>query len=464
MSGFDPPVLASLACTGAFLLVAGAVAVIRRPQSPPVLPAMSDLGPETPAVANLLVNRGRVTPDAVPATLLDLAARNVVKIEDADQGTYACRIGPKPANGLSAYEARVFDLLRRKAEGGLVPARALTAGPADEARGWMKQFRSEVIAEASRAGKCAPRWPRKVIGVLGALAFGAFALAAAGGEGDSMTLPQAIAVGFALLTAAVLSYAFTEEAQMVTPSGVGAQARWVALRRFLHQDELFPSLPPTAVIVRERYLAYGAALGVAAAAVRAIPMGAESDRWAWTRYGGQWRQVRVSYPRAWPPIWGYSPRAVGWTGIQAGLFGAAVLWLGTLMLPSINLGPRADQLTRYVSVGIVVASIVGVLALAFGLVMLSTAIVDALRVKQVTGEAIRVRRFGSDEHTRFYLAVYLGAGDRVRAWMVRPELYPALTEYEIVTASVGPLIGYVRSVHRASAPASEGKAATRPAG
>ena len=461
MSGFDLAVVASLACSAAFLAVAGAIAIVRRPQSPPVLPAMSDIGSESPAVANLLANGGRVTPDAVPATLFDLAARNAVKIEEAEPGSYVCRLGAAPSGVLTAYESRVLDLLRRKAQGGVVPARALTAGPADEAGGWMKAFRREVVSEAQLIGKCTARWPRRAIALLGGLVLGALFLASAGGEEDSTTGPQVVAIGFAILTGVILTKVFSEDAQMVTPTGVESQSRWLSLRRYLHDDEIFSTLPPTAVVVRERYLAYGAALGVAAAAVRAIPMGAESDRWAWTRYGGEWRQVRVSYPRVWPPAWGYSPMAVGWTGIQAGVFGGAVLWVSSLMLPSIELGPKADQMSRYVSLGILVATAVGLVALALGIVVLCTAIVAAVRATHVTGEAIRVRKFGSDEDTRCYLAVYTGTGDRVRAWLIRPQLYPALIEYSTVTVSVGALIGYVRSVAPSAAPAMASRPESR---
>ena len=464
MTGFDLAVLASLACSAAFLVVAFAIAIIRRPLSPPDLPAMSDIGKESPAVANLLANGGRITPDAVPATLFDLAARDAVEIEEAEPGSYVCRVGAPPAGILTAYESRVLDLLRRKAEGGVVPARALTAGPADEARGWMRAFRKEVVSEAQLVGKCVARWPRRVIALLGGLVLGALFLATAGNDDDSLTGPQAIAVGFAILTGIILTKVFSEDAQMVTPTGLESQARWLSLRRYLRDDEIFSTLPPTAVVVRERYLAYGAALGVAAAAVRAIPMGAESDRWAWTRYGGEWRQVRVSYPRVWPPAWGYSPLAVGWNGILAGLFGVMVLWVMSLMLPSIDLAPGAVQVTRYVSLGILVATAVGVIALAVGVVVICTAVVAAVRSTQVTGEAIRVRKFGSDEDTRCYLAVYTGTGDRVRAWLIRPQLYPALTEYSIVTVSVGALIGYVRTVNAGQAAAKAGNPAPSPTG
>jgi hypothetical protein len=63
--------------------------------------------------------------------------------------------------------------------------------------------------------------------------------------------------------------------------------------------------------------------------------------------------------------------------------------------------------------------------------------------RRVTGEAIRLRRFGD----ACYLAVYTGAGDHVRAWVVSPQLYAGLTEYQPVTVTVSPLVGHVHSIH-----------------
>jgi len=443
----DLAIAASLACSAGFFVIAATVYVQRRQKPPPDLPAMSDLGPESPAVANLLANGGRLTPDAVPATLFDLAARRAVKIEEPEAGQYACRLDHSPVGGLTAYESRVLALLRKKASGGVVPARALTAGPSDEAKGWMKGFRKEVIAEANAAGKCEPRWPKAVLSLMGALVAGAFVIAVYGGsEDDNLTVPQAVAIALAAVAALLMGQAFTEETQMVTPAGLDAQGRWLSLRKFLHADELFSSLPPTAVAVRERYMAYGAALGVAAAAVRAIPMGAESDRWAWTRYGGEWRQVRVSYPRRWPLAWGEPPWSLAWTGLWVGGVGGLALWVTTQVLRGADLGTGEDQVTRYVSLGVTLVTLAAVTAIALGVVILAAAIVALVTTRMVTGEAIRVRRFGTDEASRYYLAVFDGKGDRVRAWSVRSELYPSLTEYTTVTVAIAPVTGYVRSV------------------
>ena len=450
MNLFDLSIAGSVLCTAVFFAVAAVIWVVRRSPPAPEMTATSDLGPESPAVANLLANGGRVTPDAVPATLFDLAARRAVRIEETDPGHYQCRLGERPAERMTAYESQVLDLLRRRASGGVVPAQALTAGPSDEAKGWMKSFRREVVGEANAAGKCVPRWPRRVLGLMGLLVLGALWLGVAGGnEDDSLTVPQAIALGLALAAGIVMAQAFTEDVQMVTTAGAAAQGRWLSLRKYLHEDELFSSLPPTAVAVRERYLAYGAALGVAAAAVRAIPMGAESDRWAWTNYGGEWRQVRVSYPQRWPPAWGSSPWEIGWTGLWITGIGGLAFWVTTQVVSGVDLGREADQVSRYVNLGIIAVTLASAAAIGLGLLILGAAIAAFFLSRTLTGEAIRVRRFGDNEGYSHYLAVYTGKGRRVRAWHVRPELYPGLQEYSKVTVTLSPLTGFVRSVQPA---------------
>ena len=71
---------ASLACSAAFFVFAAVLAATRRSAAPPTLPAMSVLGPQTPAVANLLANGGTVTPDAVDGPLFVTLAVYVVLV------------------------------------------------------------------------------------------------------------------------------------------------------------------------------------------------------------------------------------------------------------------------------------------------------------------------------------------------------------------------------------------------
>lgn len=451
----------SLACCAAFYVAAAAAYVIRRPMTPPVLPSTSDLGSENPAVANLLANGGAVTVEAVPATLLDLAARRVVKIEETDPHVYAVRIGNSGAGALTAYESRVINLLRSKASGGSVPAAALTTGETNQARSWFRAFTADVVREARGAGLCMPRWPPQLLTALGLLVFAAFIGVglSANDDSESPDLFWGITLGVTLATVAASAYFFRDTTQLVTHAGLAPQARWVALRKYLHDDELFATLPPTAVVVRERYLAFGAALGVAVAAVRAIPMGAENDHRAWSSYGGSWRQVTVSYPTIWPPAWGASPGETVWRGVRLGGAAAAVLYVFSLLLPRLSLAHSADQATRDLSAGAVLVAAVALVVLSTGMWLVLAGVVSMFGGSQVTGDAVRLRSRG--DPPTCYLAVDDGGRDDVRAWKVSPPIYSSVTEYSTVTVTVSPLLGYVRSVQRATAPQASAPAPAR---
>ena len=440
---------ASLACCAAFYVVAAAAYVIRRPLTPPDLPATSDMGKENPAVANLLANAGAVTPEAVPATLLDLAARRIVYIDETEPHVYALRIRADASPDLTSYEARVIKLLRSKASGGSVPAGALTSGATSQAQSWFRSFSADVVREAKSSGLCVPRWPPRLLTALGFLVFAAFVGVGLGANenSDSQDLFWVITLGVTLATVAASAYLFRDSTQLLTRTGLGPQARWLALRKFLRDDELFAALPPTAVVVRERYLAYGAALGVAVAAVRAIPMGAENDRRAWSSYGGTWRQVTVSYPIVWPPAWGASPGETIWRGIRLGGTAGAVLFVFSLLLPHLSFAHSADQATRDLSAGAVLAAAVALVVLGTGIWLLLAGGISLFGSHRVTGDAVRLRSHG--DPPTCYLAVDDGTRDHIRAWKVGFGIYNSVTEYSAVVVTVTPFLGYVRSVHRA---------------
>src|SRR5205085_2471833 len=110
-----------------------------------------------------------------------------------------------------------------------------------------------------------------------------------------------------------------------TPAGLAAASRWLGVRTALQQDEVFPTLPSITVALWQRHLAYGAALGLAHAAVEPIRMGAESDTRAWSSYGGTWRAVRVDYPRWLPVGWGRRPQAALLRAVPMAIACAALL-------------------------------------------------------------------------------------------------------------------------------------------
>ena len=120
------------------------------------------------------------------------------------------------------------------------------------------------------------------------------------------------------------------------------------------------------------------------------------------------------------PAGGSSPWRVGLTGVWIGGFGVFWLWVASLFLPTLEFGPKAEPVTKYFSIGAVAVMLAAGAAVVVGIVVLCTAVVAQLKTTTVTGEAIRVRRFGTDEGARCYLAVYTGTGDRVEhGWSAR---------------------------------------------
>ena len=160
-----------------WLLAAGLVYLRRRPSEPEVGLRTLELGPEPPAVANFLVNDFRVTGEAVQATLLDLAARGVVEIEQRGPGVHYVRLRQGAGEGLTSYELRVLEHLRRLATDGVVPAEALTTGPGDESKRWRRAFKREVVADAQSRGLSRDKLDKRLFTMLTIAALAPAALA-----------------------------------------------------------------------------------------------------------------------------------------------------------------------------------------------------------------------------------------------------------------------------------------------
>jgi hypothetical protein len=443
--------------TAAWLAFAGVIRAAREPRNPASAAETMDLGPESPAVANLLTRNFRVTPDAVPATLLDLAARRVgIELEQTHPGAYACRLRPEVLSNsrgaaVTPYEERVLEFVYRRAVDGVVPAGALTTGPRDESRRWFRQFRNEVVAEAQARGLSRDLWDRSTLSLLyvGAalpsLPFGfaagwwAFFAALAGGLGVVGALDAA-------------------KRQRETRAGLEAGGRWLGVRTKLAQDEVFPTLPPTAVAVWERYLAFGAALGVARGAVAALPMGAESDTRAWSSYGGDWHEVRVRYPHPflWPPGWGMWPPKAAALGLGGFLIGGLLEFL-VLRFGVFSATESVPSSVLAVLIPVEIAvGIVGGLILLAGSICLVTAIADLRQPTEVEGQILRLRVRGTEDHRRHYVGVDDGQSSKVMAWLVAPGVYAGLQQGQTVRAVVTRFLGYVRSLEvRSNAAAKE---------
>jgi hypothetical protein len=230
---------------------------------------------------------------------------------------------------------------------------------------------------------------------------------------------------------ALLGWIKRQHPQRETPAGMEVASRWLGVRAELTENPVFRTHSPVQVELWDRLLAYGAALGVASGASRPLPMGAESDTEAWTAYGGRWRCVRVSYPRYWPPGWGSDPAV----GLLVGL--ALVVGFGLLLYTT---GPELLDAGVFGAVPFAVACIGVVLGAA--LVVMSAW--DWHISAEVTGRILRLRTFGDDKKTRYYIAVDDGLSDTIRAWKVSPARYEGLEQGDVITARLTRNLGCVR--------------------
>ncbi len=418
-------VLTALAA-GAWLVAAGIVFVLRRPPEPPVGQKTLDLGPEPPAVANFLVHGFRVTSDAVPATLLDLAARNVIELEQRGPGVYYVRLRATSNEQLTSYERLVLELLEDRASDGVVPAGDLTTGPKDKSSRWGKRFDAAVVTDSKSRGLSRDAVDGQVFTALTIVA----------------VLPAVLVWiqsswqfgGLLIIVAlALLGKIRAWHTQRETPAGLEAASRWLGVRAALLEDEEFKRQTPITVEMWNRHLAYGAALGAASGAIGPLPMGVESDKHAWSAYGGRWRPVRVAYPYLWPPCWGTNP-LVALAGAVAVAVGAALFlyYLGPFVLDAGTIG-------RALFVVVCGFLVVGVAVIVMAWSDWRSSVV-------VTGPILRLRAFGDEKHRRYFVAVDDGRSGRIRAWRVSPQRYTGLEQGELVTAELTRNLRCVRSI------------------
>lgn len=416
----------------------GVIRFLRQPRQPRPGPATQDPPPEPPAVANMLTEDFDPSREALPATVIDLAARRVIDIEEAGQEEYRVRLRGRANASLLPFEQRVLRLLRSRAVDGVVPMRALTTGPSDRARRWWKGFRGEVIDAAQGRRLSRDLWGLPTLVALVLIALPAVPLWwIASGE--------IAALGYLVVVAAFVGAAKDGRRQRDTPDGYRAAARALGVRRTYRQGA-FDHLPPTAVAVWERHLAYATALGVAHTTIRAIPMGADDDHRAWSAYGGEWRLLRIRYPRLWPPGWGRPPSYALFVGaLQTfvatfAIYGFTRLWSEVEgALPQDAVGPAR---LAYV----VLATAFGSFGFrAFVQAALSTA--DLGTSQQRTGLILRVRSYGSDDSPRHYVALDDATSEELRAFRIQPKLWAMtdFTEYREATLTVTPCLGYVRA-------------------
>ncbi|MDX6285819.1 MAG: hypothetical protein QOG53_1304 [Frankiales bacterium] len=463
-----------------FALVIGvlllAVVFFRRERQPEEGRRTLETRDDSPAVAALLVHTREVPGEAAAATLVDLAARGTVEILDMGGGTPAVRLLETAPLGLRAYEQRVFELVRRHADGdGVAPADALTLSDDEASEKWLEEFRSEVRDEARSNGWVRKRYGTEVSIVAVLLLIGAVVIAI-WGYATATKFPADVAhpptphsdLRAGLVWAAVLlggaefvaiSALWRSAAQRLTRSGRPVAASWLGVAAHLRDDEQLAEAPPTAVAIWHRLLAYATGFGVAHAVQERIPLGPESRSRAWSAESGRWRQVRVRYPERWPPGWGSRPgELVKYGAGRLLMVGVPVVVILTVGVQLIRAGVLDSAPWWSVAFAGLVAgpflllAAAGIVNLLFGLVMLASLFGPP---REVTGLAVRVRPIPG-QTAGMWVAIDDGTRDEVVAYKVR--VSNSIQQGDHVRLLVRPLSGQVLAAADSTEPVG---AATR---
>jgi hypothetical protein len=212
----------------------------------------------SPALLNLLVHSGYVTGDALAATVVDLAARGHVHLEQVGPGEVLCRFPHRPPahRPLLPHERQALDLLMGRAVDGVVPARALGQGVTDEADRWWEQFALAVAREGEAAGldRAPGGWGPSLLEVFLAavcllLFFGCVVVARVVHDPTVSTVCGAACVGAGLWAGVFLRDG--ERRASLTREGIALGSRWIAERERV-LDLLPDALGPDGDLARAR--------------------------------------------------------------------------------------------------------------------------------------------------------------------------------------------------------------------
>jgi hypothetical protein len=455
----------------------------------PAAPTM-DLRDETPALVDLLTGGFDVDDDAVPATVVDLAARRYLDIDElGGEVTLRPRRESAPSQEtLTPYERRVLAHVEQHTVNGVAPAKVLTTGPEGVSERWFRSFTREVNRHGQSLGLCRRRFDLKHLAI-------AWAIVVVGGgpgwliaqTGPRTTDPAGwgtvgnLLVGLSLLVSVALAWLAISisksDRQTDTPAGRAAASHWLGVREHMRSVGDFEDKPAASVAIWDRYLAHATAMGLAPLVERQLPFDSEHDRAAWSMATGRWRRVRVRY-QAIVPQWGQSPVKVVFEGlIQAAVTGVLAYGAFLVSRDEFDLTALDDDQRRWVSLAAFAVSVLAVAVCAYASLKVLLGLSDLFSRRSVEGEVVRARELqsghrlpkvvqwlmysGQDEHgrqrnwnrrVRHHLAIDEGDDDSIVAFVVRPQLYRQVPQGARVRAVVTSRLGYVRSVEVTAPP------------
>ncbi|GAA1849259.1 hypothetical protein GCM10009836_31230 [Pseudonocardia ailaonensis] len=422
--------------------------VMAASRTPPVRPgpATGALGPESPAIVDLVTGGWELCDEAASATLLDLAARRVIGIEEIGPELSLVRLGRGDPPALAPYEKLVLDHVRTLATADGVVATGALAEGARNLGSWWKSFTKAVIAEARAAGLSRPRWsaaqrtlllgaavvPAAVVGIAAAVWL------TKPDDGPIGPFAGGAVLAFAGLSALVGKL----DRERGTQAGADAAGRWLGVREHL-AGARFAEAPAASVTIWGRPLAYAAALGLAGRAVAGLPVSTPADdSRAWSDRGGMWHVVHVDYrgPGPWGRFfWGRSPlHTVGRLALAAIPSWGFAFLLGILARALLD-SPFPPEAVGFVGLVLVVA------------VPLVNLLLDAAGRSTVEGQVVRLRtkvRKQNDSSTTYdhYVGLDTGAARGVHAVGTDETRWNSLTEGDVVRATISGRIGWLHEV------------------
>lgn len=402
-------------------------------------------GDEPPAVVSLIAQGWVITSDAAESTLIDLAARRLVEFRQPgpDPRQTTVHVLDRPTEGLLPHERLVLDRVRACAWGGSAPIEALRGrGPSDSA--WHDRFAEEVLGEARARGLSRPAsWLGPALWPLhGAAWLAGFIL-------GLPWMPPSVSfwygMGAAIASSIGASRLLPKERD--TPLGREVAARWLGLRSFMAADQSFAAQPPAAVMLWDRLLAYGDALGVTHLISELVDFGEGDRRRVWSGYGGTWRRVRVRYPRFGRP--GLPAGSVVSRAVLVGGVAALMFWLslrtmlrelgiewpgvtaparGSVWDEVLSPSKRSDPDDLNIGFGLVLMSLLG-LVIARSLWRVWRTVVDLIGPVEVEGEVLwrsvwRSMTDSEDDQVplSYHLPVDDGRSQETTAWALSAEL------------------------------------------
>ncbi|MEU7633695.1 hypothetical protein AB0C34_27580 [Nocardia sp. NPDC049220] len=431
----------------AWLAVLGLLTAKTR--TPPIRtgPPTQALGHESPALVDFLTGGWKVSENAGPATLLDLAARRFVAIEAIGPDLSLVRVRREvDTSMLTGYERLVLEHVTELATADGVVATGALAEGARHLGTWRKRFAHAVRDEARAAGLSKPRWSSihrtilRVAAVLPALGTGlAGELYLPDGDRDPLSGFVGVSVGVFALLVWLQQRIDTEQG---TQDGAQVAGRWFGVRDPMAAAR-FGDQPAAGVTVWGRPLAYAAALGLAERAVASLPISTPPDASkAWSDFGGMWHLVYVRYrgKYLWGRVfWGRSAKSAIGYGLRGALtYSGPILVISILMTVFVGF-PGAP--IRF--------ALLCVLLIAAGPIVLAVA--DSTKRTTVQGQILRHRRVverQSDSNTtyRYWIAIDDGRARTTHAYGIEQAEWVGLAEGDLVEAAVGPCLGWIYDV------------------